>query len=135
MGGRGSLDSVFQALADPSRRAMVERLSRGSATVSDLAAPLRAGGGCRPGVGPPEPLGGPLFHFNLTGNRRAIGVDDPRLDDRVADNMDFHDMTESERLLVGTGFGIVTDIEPSPDGTLYVVSLDQGTIHEVSRSQ
>jgi glucose/arabinose dehydrogenase len=83
----------------------------------------------------PEPLGGPLFHFNLTGNRRAIAVDDPRLEDRVADNLTFHDMTESESLLVGTGFGVVTDIEPSPDGTLYVVSLDQGTIYEVSRSQ
>jgi DNA-binding transcriptional ArsR family regulator len=36
----GELDLVFQALADPSRRAIVERLSRGSATVSELAAPL-----------------------------------------------------------------------------------------------
>ena len=34
------LDLVFQALADPSRRTMVERLSRGPATVSDLAQPL-----------------------------------------------------------------------------------------------
>ena len=34
------LDLVFQALADPSRRMMVERLSRGSASVSDLAEPL-----------------------------------------------------------------------------------------------
>ena len=34
------LDLVFQALADPSRRAMVERLSRGPASVSDLAQPL-----------------------------------------------------------------------------------------------
>jgi DNA-binding transcriptional ArsR family regulator len=34
------LDLVFQALADPSRRAIVERLTRGSASVSDLAAPL-----------------------------------------------------------------------------------------------
>ena len=31
---------MFQALADPSRRSMVERLSRGSASVSELAAPL-----------------------------------------------------------------------------------------------
>lgn len=30
--------------------------------------------------------GGHLFHFNLTGDRRMIGVDDPRLEDRVADN-------------------------------------------------
>jgi DNA-binding transcriptional ArsR family regulator len=35
-----SLDRVFQALADPSRRLMVERLSRGPASVSELAEPL-----------------------------------------------------------------------------------------------
>jgi DNA-binding transcriptional ArsR family regulator len=34
------LDLVFQALADPSRRAMVERLTRGPASVSELARPL-----------------------------------------------------------------------------------------------
>jgi len=35
-----ALDLAFQALADPSRRAMVERLSQGPATVSELAKPL-----------------------------------------------------------------------------------------------
>jgi len=34
------LDRLFQALADPARRAMVERLSRGPAAVSELARPL-----------------------------------------------------------------------------------------------
>lgn len=34
------LDLAFQALADPSRRAMVDRLVRGPATVSELAKPL-----------------------------------------------------------------------------------------------
>lgn len=34
------LDRMFHALADPSRRSMIERLSKGTATVSDLAAPL-----------------------------------------------------------------------------------------------
>jgi DNA-binding transcriptional ArsR family regulator len=34
------LDRVFQALADPSRRLMVERLTRGPASVSELAQPL-----------------------------------------------------------------------------------------------
>ncbi|UXN61706.1 ArsR/SmtB family transcription factor [Phyllobacterium zundukense] len=34
------LDLMFQALADPSRRIMVERLSRGPASVSELAKPL-----------------------------------------------------------------------------------------------
>lgn len=32
---------MFHALADPGRRAMVERLSRGPASVSELAAPLQ----------------------------------------------------------------------------------------------
>jgi DNA-binding transcriptional ArsR family regulator len=35
-----SLDLVFQALADPGRRAMVERLSRGPASVGELRKPL-----------------------------------------------------------------------------------------------
>jgi DNA-binding transcriptional ArsR family regulator len=35
-----TLDRMFQALADPSRREMVERLSRGPASVSELARPL-----------------------------------------------------------------------------------------------
>src|SRR4029450_9647085 len=34
------LDRVFQALADPSRRVMVERLSKGPVSVSDLAESL-----------------------------------------------------------------------------------------------
>ena len=37
---RDRLDQVFQALADPSRRVMVERLTRGPASVSELARPL-----------------------------------------------------------------------------------------------
>jgi DNA-binding transcriptional ArsR family regulator len=34
------LNRLFQALADPARRAIVERLSRGPAPVSELAKPL-----------------------------------------------------------------------------------------------
>src|SRR6201987_2381960 len=34
------LDRLFHALADPARRAMVKRLSRGPAPVSELAKPL-----------------------------------------------------------------------------------------------
>jgi DNA-binding transcriptional ArsR family regulator len=37
---RAGLDRVFQALADPTRRVMVERLSRGPASVSELAEPF-----------------------------------------------------------------------------------------------
>jgi DNA-binding transcriptional ArsR family regulator len=35
-----ALDRVFQALADPARRGMVDRLTRGPASVSELAEPL-----------------------------------------------------------------------------------------------
>jgi DNA-binding transcriptional ArsR family regulator len=35
-----SLDLMFQALADPTRRLIVERLSRGPASVQDLARPI-----------------------------------------------------------------------------------------------
>jgi DNA-binding transcriptional ArsR family regulator len=34
------IDTTFAALADPSRRQMVERLLRGEATISELAEPL-----------------------------------------------------------------------------------------------
>ncbi len=36
----GQLDILFQALGDPTRRAMLERLARGPATVTELAAPF-----------------------------------------------------------------------------------------------
>src|ERR671918_860843 len=62
--------------------------------------------------------GGYLFHFNLIGNRAMIGVDDPRLEDRVADNTHKFDITESESLLIGRDFGVVTDIETGPNGNL-----------------
>lgn len=35
-----ALDSIFHALADPTRRAVIERLVRGPATVSELAEPF-----------------------------------------------------------------------------------------------
>jgi DNA-binding transcriptional ArsR family regulator len=36
-----SLDAVFAALSDPTRRAIVERLAHGNATVTELAEPFR----------------------------------------------------------------------------------------------
>lgn len=36
----GSLDATFAALADPTRRAILARLSEGSATVNELAEPF-----------------------------------------------------------------------------------------------
>jgi glucose/arabinose dehydrogenase len=77
--------------------------------------------------------GGQLFHFNLTGNRQKIGVDDPRLADRVADNLAKFDITESESLLFGRNFGIATDIHTGPNGNLFVLSLSNGAVYEIFR--
>ena len=83
------------------------------------------------GAAAPRLEGGHLFHFNLTGNRRKIGVDDPRLEDRVADNTAKFDITESESLLFGRNFGIGTHIQTGPNGNLFVVSLSNGAVYEI----
>jgi hypothetical protein len=85
------------------------------------------------GAATPLLQGGYLFHFNLTGNRTKIAVDDPRLEDRVADNLAKHEITESESLLIGRDFGVVTDIETGPNGNLFVVSLTNGAVYEIFR--
>lgn len=41
--GDAHIDRMFQALADPHRRGFVERLARGPATVTQLAAPMEVG--------------------------------------------------------------------------------------------
>jgi glucose/arabinose dehydrogenase len=79
--------------------------------------------------------GGHLFRLQLTGNRRKIGVDDPRLEDRVADNLDKFEITESESLLFGRNFGVVTDIHTGPNGNLFLVSLSHSTIYEIHRTR
>jgi aldose sugar dehydrogenase len=87
------------------------------------------------GAARPTLRGGNIFRFNLTGNRRNIAVDDPRLQDRVADNLAKFDITESETLLFGTDFGVGTDIRTGPNGNLFVVSLSTGSVYEIFRRQ
>jgi hypothetical protein len=55
------------------------------------------------GASRPTLQNGYLFRFNLTGNRRKIGVDDPRLEDRVAGNLRQFDITQSEKPAVRLG--------------------------------
>jgi glucose/arabinose dehydrogenase len=85
------------------------------------------------GAARPNLQGGHLFRFNLTGNRLKIAVDDPRLEDRVADNLRKFDITESESLLFGENFGVGTDIHTAPNGNLFLVSLTHGAIYEIFR--
>ena len=76
-------------------------------------------------------LNGFLFRFKLTSDRQHFSFTDPRLVDRVADNIDKFDQTESESLLIGRDFGITTDIQSGPNGNLFVVSLSNGAIYEI----
>ena len=85
------------------------------------------------GAASPRLEGGHLFRFDLAENRREIRFEDPRLVDRVADNFARADVTESESLRFGTGFGIGTDIRTGPTGTLFVVSVSNGAVYEIFR--
>ena len=76
-----------------------------------------------------DSLGGGLMRFELTGNRRKI------TGNKVADNPTFHDTTGSETRIVGRDFGIITDIQTAPNGTLLLVSLDRGNVYEVFRAR
>jgi aldose sugar dehydrogenase len=81
--------------------------------------------------------GGTLFRFKMVGHRnhRSLLFTDRRLRDRVADNLDKFDITESESLLFGTGFGVGTDIQTGPNGNLFIVSLSNGAIYEIFRDK
>ena len=58
---------------------------------------------------------------------------DPRLADYVADNTAKYSGTESETLTIGTGFGATPDIKQGPDGNLYVVSVTDNVVYQISR--
>lgn len=79
--------------------------------------------------------GGFLFRFKLTPDRQHFSFDDARLNDRVADNVDKFDITESETLLIGKDFGIATAIESASNGNLFVVSNTNGAVYEISGVQ
>jgi len=78
-------------------------------------------------------LGGYIMKFDLTDDRSSLKFSDPLLSDRVADNTAKFDVKESESLVFGSGFGIAPSIEPTPTGTLIVVSLDKGIIYEIRK--
>jgi len=76
---------------------------------------------------------GHLYRFRLNEDRTRFVFTDSRLRDRVADNTAIDDQTEGEEILFGTGFGIVTDIQTGPDGSLYLVSPSDSSIRKITR--
>jgi glucose/arabinose dehydrogenase len=77
--------------------------------------------------------GGSIYRIALTRNRKKINVSDPRLAERVVDNLTKWDPTETESIVIGTGFGTTPDIQQGPDGNLYVVSITDGAIYLISK--
>jgi hypothetical protein len=83
-------------------------------------------------VGNPMAAVGYLAAFPVHPSRGSLEFATVDLADRVADNTAKYDLTETDPLIVGQGFGIATDMKLSPQQTVYVVSHSNGAVYEVS---
>jgi aldose sugar dehydrogenase len=70
---------------------------------------------------------GRLYRFRVNAQRNGFVFTAQGLSDLVADNG-----TELQELILGTGFGGITDLKIGPDGRLYILSFGQGKIFVVS---
>ncbi|EGP94109.1 PQQ-dependent sugar dehydrogenase [Nitrosarchaeum koreense] len=73
---------------------------------------------------------GNLYKFELNENRNGFEFTNSFLQDNVVNKDESLD-----EIIIGTGFGCVTDIERGPDGFLYVVSLSEGAIYRILPAQ
>jgi glucose/arabinose dehydrogenase len=76
---------------------------------------------------------GNLYFFKVNKDRTGIEFNinqkSAGLSDLVADNK-----SELDAVRFGMGFNSITDIKTGPDGMLYVLSFDDGTIYKISRA-
>ena len=72
---------------------------------------------------------GVILHFKLNENRTALDLNGS-LSDKVANSMN-----ELEQIRFGEDFGVITDLDIGPDGFLYVLSYDRGTVYRVIPSE
>jgi len=70
---------------------------------------------------------GRLYHFKPNATRNGFVFAGAGLSDLVAD-----DGTELQEVILGTGFGGITDLKVGPDGLLYVLSFGLGKIFVLS---
>jgi glucose/arabinose dehydrogenase len=76
---------------------------------------------------------GNLYFFEVNGNRTGVTFHDPRLLDLVADPVKEGEDSELSSLILGDGFGWITDIESGPDGLLYIMTYEDGKIYRVNK--
>ena len=65
---------------------------------------------------------GNLYFFKLNDQRNGLEIQDAVIDSEE----------ELNNYVLGTGFGSITDIQTGPDGDIYVVSLESGSIYKIS---
>ena len=70
---------------------------------------------------------GNLYRFRVNAARNGLDFTSPGLSDLVADSN-----AEFQEVLLGTGFGGITDLKVGPDGLLYVLSFGLGKIFVIS---
>ena len=71
-----------------------------------------------------------LLRYPLAGDGSGFDLPGP-LGDRIDDNASKGDLGESAEYVVGTGFGVVTDIALAPDDFLYVASISAGAVYRI----
>jgi aldose sugar dehydrogenase len=76
---------------------------------------------------------GNLYFFEVNGNRTGVTFQDPRLLDLVADPVKEGQDSELSSLILGVGFGRITDIETGPDGLLYILTYEDGKIYRIAK--
>lgn len=78
---------------------------------------------------------GNLYFFRVNNERDGLELDSPGLSDLVADPVGSDRLGEASSVLVGQGFGRITDIETGPDGNLYVLTYLDGKIHRITAAE
>ncbi len=69
---------------------------------------------------------GNLYKFELNENRNGFEFSSTFLQDKMINKNETMD-----EIIIGTGFGCITDVERGPDGFLYVVSLSEATVFRI----
>ena len=78
---------------------------------------------------------GNLYFFEVNGDRTGLTFHDPRLLDLVADPVEEGEDSEMSSLIIGEGFGRITDIESGPDGLLYILTYEDGKIYRITKGE
>ena len=76
---------------------------------------------------------GNLYFFEVNEDRTGLKFQDPRLGDLVADPVPDGEDSEVSSLILGEGFGRITDIETGPDGFLYILTYEDGKIYRITK--